>query len=120
MTSNSAKKKSSGSDGKKRRSIEVNLHGKDGFTAVHHFSSPGSGEYHEPETVPFKNHGELMDHLHEHLKSSGEKVGAGDCPCEGCAGGSEKDDDEKGEKESSPASKGSGKNKGGLGRLSKN
>ena len=59
------------------KSIEIGIHGKDGFTAVHHFEQKDRGKYTEPHTVPLKTHGELMDHIHEQTKGMGQQ---GDCP----------------------------------------
>lgn len=60
--------------------LEVYPHEKEGFSVVHHQHQNERGHYKEPKTHILKHHGELMDHLHEHLS----KHGPGKGPCKFC------------------------------------
>lgn len=69
------------------RSMTVTPHGKEGFTVTHDHQQSTRGEYTEPQTHVMKTHGEMLHHVHEHMKGSGSKQesdsGKG-CPfCEG-------------------------------------
>ena len=76
----SAKHKGSG---KSIRSMTIDPAGKEGFSVTHHHDSPTRGEYVEPETHIMKTHGELMNHIHDHMSKEGAKDGGEgerDCP----------------------------------------
>ena len=67
----------------KIRQMTIEPHGKEGFTITHHHEIPTRGEYIEPETHVMKTHGEVMNHVHDHLSSAGAKDGGDgerDCP----------------------------------------
>jgi hypothetical protein len=68
--------------------MEIQPHGKEGFSVIHHHEQSTKGEYKEPTTHIMKHHGELMDHVHDHMKQHGsQKEEDGDCPM--CAGDDE-------------------------------
>jgi len=64
---------------KKLKSIYIHLHGHDGdgsknegFLVEHHYQQDGHGMYHEPKSMGvMTHHGELMDHIHEHVSKHG-------------------------------------------------
>lgn len=67
--------------------MEIESHGKEGFSVVHHMEQKDRGVYAMPETHIMKSHGELLNHLHDHFSKEGSKEtpeGERDCPlCEG-------------------------------------
>ena len=67
----------------KIRQMTIEPAGKEGFSVIHHHESPNRGEYIEPSTHIMKTHGELMNHVHDHLSKEGAKDGGDgerDCP----------------------------------------
>jgi hypothetical protein len=71
--------------GKTIRSMSIEPHGKEGFVVTHHHESPARGEYIEPETHMMKTHGEVMNHVHDHMASQGSsKEVEGERPCPFC------------------------------------
>lgn len=77
--------------GGKIRNITITPHGNEGFSVQHDHNQEMRGEYKEPKTHIMKTHGEMVQHVHDAMKSSGEQ--GADCPI--C---SPADDDSKGEK----------------------
>jgi hypothetical protein len=87
------KRKSKG----KLRSMSIEPHEKEGFTVRHDMNSGERGVYEEPETHIMKNHGELMNHVHDHMSKHGSKEPEGDerdCPF--CSTGSDEKDETQG------------------------
>ena len=67
----------------KRIILHVHGHGteNEGFEAEHEYGQEGNGEYHPPKSMGvMKHHGEVMAHVHEHLKNMGSDDNEdGDC-----------------------------------------
>lgn len=72
--------------GKKLKEIHIILHHagheghlSDGFEVKHHFHSE-DGHYEEPQHMGISdNHGNVMEHIHEHIKSHGESEDCDTC-----------------------------------------
>lgn len=63
---------------KQIKRITVNVHGAgqehEGFEVEHEYGQSGEGEYHPPKSMGvMKHHGEVMQHMHEHLKDLGSE-----------------------------------------------
>jgi hypothetical protein len=79
----------------KLRSMSIEPHGKEGFVVRHDMDSGQRGVYQEPETHVMKSHGELMNHVHDHMAEHGSKESEGDeRPCPMC--GSNEDSETQG------------------------
>lgn len=93
-----AKHKSGQHHGGRVHRIEVEMHGADGkgsgYTITHHHVQDDKGHYKEPTTHIATHHGEVMDHLHEHLSKSKSDIetdehDAGEKACVMCNAGGE-------------------------------
>jgi hypothetical protein len=76
--------------------MEIEPHGKEGFSVVHHMAQKERGVYTMPETHIMKSHGQLLNHLHDHFSKEGSKEtpeGERGCPfcgeAEGAGGAGE-------------------------------
>lgn len=77
--------------GSKLQSMEIHPHDKEGFSVVHHAKQEDRGAYTEPKTHIMKTHGELIQHVHDHMKDSGAPTAGEESDCPMC--GEDKEDD---------------------------
>lgn len=74
----------------KRITIHMDGQGEDheGFHVEHEYHQSGDGHYEQPKNMgAMSSHGELMDHVHEHVS----KHGGADCPCGMCGEGGDEE-----------------------------